>query len=380
MKSKYCLVLVCLFFSSALFPQSNSKKQIQIVFDQLVLAYSNAKSAPQLFVVAEQKTPALYTATPKPSIKVDLRFYKLCQSFGKDSLNALSIVISHELAHYYNDHTFCSDFAFAVSKDNKTYASKLKLVSKTEKMSLETQADYKGLFYSAIAGYTPFEIQPQLLDAIYKKYNLKDENSGYPSKTERKEIAQNALKKANDLYLLFQKGLKAKAEKKYDEAITSFEELNNYFPSRENYNNIGVVKTLQALELKTLTSEEYNFPKRFLYPLEVDNTSRLKLKQNDTRSSNENQEQMAALLKSAQKDFEKAISLDPNYSKSYINLACVFDLLNNPEGAIGKVKELPVERQKDMDALRILAIAYFHTNNEKKAEEIWMKIKKMTNE
>lgn len=378
MKSKTYLAVTFLFFSISLVAQSQTKKQIQTVFNQLVLAYGNTKSAPQLIITSDkvlQKTPAFYTTTPKPSIKVDGQFYKLCQTFGKDSLNALSIVISHELAHYYNDHTFCSDFAFAMSKNNKEYAGKLKLVSKTERMSLETQADYKGLFYSAIAGYTPFEIQPQLLDAIYKAYQLKDENSGYPSKSERKEIAQNALKKTNDLYLLFQKGLKAKENKKYEEAIVAFEEVNNYFPSRENYNNIGVVKTLQALELKTLTSEEYNYPKRFLYPLEIDNTSRLK--QNGTRSTTESQqEKMTALLKNAQKDFEKAIALDTYYTKSYINLACVFDLLNNPEAAIGKIKELPVEKQNEIDAQRILAIAYFHAEDEYKAKGIWLLIER----
>lgn len=377
MKNKIYVITILWFSSFNLLAQTSEKKQIENVFNQLVLAYGNAKSTPQLIINSDKallKTPAFYTTIPKPSIKVDLQFYKLCQSFGKDSLNALSIVISHELAHYYNDHTFCSDFAFVVRKDNKIYASKLKLISKTEKMSLETQADYKGLFYSAIAGYTPYGTYSKLLDAIYTRYHLKDQNIGYPSKIERKEIAQKALKKANDLYLVFQKGIKAKEEKKYDDAITLFQEVSNYFPSRENYNNIGVVKTLQALDLKVLTSEEYNYPKRFLYPLETDNDSRLK--QNGSRSGDNQQEQMTLLLKSAQKDFEKAIALDTTYTKSYINLACVFDLLQNPEAAIGKIKELPIEQQKGVDAQRILAIAYYHADNEKKAEELWTELEK----
>lgn len=376
MKNKVYILSVFLFCSFGLFAQSNEKQQIETVFNQLVLAYGNAKPAPLLLLLEDkylQKPPAFYSTSDKPSIKIDFYFYKLCQTFGKDSLNALSIVLSHELAHYYNDHTFCSDFAFAIRKNNSDYAKKLKLVSASERISLETQADYKGLFYSAIAGYSPFEIQPQLLDAIYKTYQLEDENIGYPSKSERKAIAQNALNKASDLYFLFQKGLEAKASKKYDEAIAAFEEVNTYFPSRENYNNVGVVKTLQALELKVLTSEEYNFPKRFQYPLEIDNTSRLQ--QNSTRSSDSVEGKMLSLLKSAQKDFEKAISLDANYTLSYVNLACVFDLLDNPEAAIGKIKELPVEKQREPDAQRILAIAYYHAYNVRKAEGIWRLLK-----
>jgi hypothetical protein len=151
--------------------------------------------------------------------------------------------------------------------------------------------------------------------------------------------------------------------------------VNRGFPSRENYNNTGVIKTLQALDLKVLAKEEYDHPKRFIYPLETDNTSRLN--QNGTRGSNDDaeQEQMTDLLKSAQKDFEKAISLDVNYTTAYVNLACVFDLLDNPEAAIGKIKELPLGKQKSIDAQRILAIAYYHYDNEKKANEIWEGLK-----
>ena len=74
------------------------------------------------------------------------------------------------------------------------------------------------------------------------------------------------------------------------------------------------------------------------------------------------------------KDFEKAIALDPNYTKAFINLACVFDILGNPEAAIGKIKELPKDQQNTTEAKRILAIAYFHADNEKKSEEIWNEI------
>lgn len=83
---------------------------------------------------------------------------------------------------------------------------------------------------------------------------------------------------------------------------------------------------------------------------------------------------MVLLLKSAQKDFNKAISLDVNYTKAYINLACVFDLLDNPNAAIGKIKELPKKEQELKSSMRILAIAYYHADMEEKAREIWKKL------
>jgi tetratricopeptide (TPR) repeat protein len=374
---KNSLAMLFVFVIASVFSvhaQNNAEVQINSVFTQLVAAYGNAKAAPELeFMQANPKptTPALYV---KPVIKVDIQLYKLCQTFGKDSLNALSVVLSHELAHYYYDHSFCSDFAFAIRNKSKEFATTIKLVNKSQKIIYETQADDRGIFYAAIAGYNPFEIQPKILDIIYSYYQLEDFNEGYPSKLERKQIAQNALIKSQKLYAVFQEALKTKERDDYDTAMILFEEVNRDFPSRENYNNIGVMKTLKALQLKVLSSEEYHYPKRFLFPLEVDNHSRLN--QNGTRGNDEGkQEQMIDLLKSAQKDFEKAISLDPNYTVAFINLACVFDLLDNPEAAIGKVKELPLDRQKTVDAQRIMAIAYYHADNEMKAEEIWKVLK-----
>ena len=43
---------------------------------------------------------------------------------------------------------------------------------------------------------------------------------------------------------------------------------------------------------------------------------------------------------------------------------------------LGKIKELPIEQQKEVDAQRILAIAYYHSNNEQMAEDIWKKLEK----
>ncbi len=373
---KKSLVFLLVFAIGSFFSvqaQHNDEVQIKTVFNRLVMAYGSAKSAPELtFMKANPKpeTPAFYT---NKTIEVDLQFYKLCQTFGKDSLNALSIVISHELAHYYYEHDFCSDFAYSIRNKSVPFSTGLKLINKNQKIIYETQADDKGLFYAAIAGYHPFEIQPKILDAIYQFYQLKEVNVGYPTKAERKAIAQNALAKSQKLYAVFQEALKVKENKEYGKALTLFEEVNRDFPSRENYNNIGVIKTLQALNFKVLAKEEFDYPKRFLYPLEIDNTSRLN--KDGTRGETNDQEQMTALLKSAQKDFEKATSLDANYTTAYINLACVFDLLDNWEAAIGKIKELPLEKQATIEAKRILAIAYYHNDNETKAKVIWKELK-----
>jgi hypothetical protein len=61
--------------------------------------------------------PAKYNPiVGKPKIEVDQKLFSVCRTYGKDSLNAVAVVLSHELAHYYSDHTFCSDYAYAYLK------------------------------------------------------------------------------------------------------------------------------------------------------------------------------------------------------------------------------------------------------------------------
>lgn len=378
---KYLLTLLFGFMTLVSYGQETpEKKQIQAVFNQLVAAYGSAKSKPQLIVIQDaqkQVLPAKYDPEPKPNIQVDGSLVTIFRSFGKDSLNALAVVLSHELAHYYNDHTFCSDYAFAIKDQSKSLSDALKSLSRQEKISKETEADQKGFFYAAAAGFYPFEVQSQVLDEIYTAYGLSDTNSDYPSKQERKSIALTAEEKAKELYDTFQAGLKWIEEKNYEKAIEAFEEANSYIPFRENYNNMGVARALMALDLKDPDHAEKEFPDRFLYPLEIDNRSRLK-KEIERGINYGKEEQIERLLKTARANFQEAIRLDPGYAKSYINLACVYDLIGNPEAAIGTIKELPPKEQRSRNALRIMAIAYYHIGKELESGKIWDELESET--
>lgn len=371
---KYILPLLCGFVTLVSYGQETSeKKQIQAVFDQLVMAYGNAKSKPQLIVIQDsnkQVLPAKYEPDPKPNIQVDGSLVTIFRSFGKDSLNALAVVLSHELAHYYSDHTFCSDYAYALKDQSKSLSDVLKSISKEDKISKETEADQKGFFYAAAAGYSPFEVQLSVLEKIYAKYHYPDNLPGYPTKQERISIALTAEEKAKDLYDTFQVGLKWMNEKNYEKAIEAFEEANSYIPFRENYNNMGVARALMALNLKDPSYAEKEFPERFLYPLEIDNQSRLK-KEIERGINYGKEEQIEHLLKTARTNFQEAIRLDPGYVNSYINLACVYDLIGNPEAAIGTIKELPAKEQRSRNALRIMAIAYYHIGKVLESGKIW---------
>lgn len=351
-------------------------KKVLEIFNKIVLAYGSPKSAPQLILSDKpMSTPAIYYANPNARIVVDRRFFEICNSIHGYEVDAVATVLSHELAHYYNDHTFCSDFAFAIRNEDRDFSTKLRSLSKAEKISLETEADLKGLFYAASAGYNPFVIYSELLNKIYAFYNITDNVEGYPTKKERISIHLNAEQKVAQLYLNFKQAILAGEKGDYDQAIDKFESLNRHFPSRENYNNIGVYNTLKALSLYPLSRYAYLNPKRFEYPLQLEKDSRLvidkRIRSNDTKT----QQIIRGALLNAQRAFEKSIALDPGYYNSYINLACVYDLLGNPEGALGKIKELPNSIQSQRRVKRIQAIAYYHMEMTEKAEGIWQGLK-----
>lgn len=354
----------------SLYCQTYDKQVVQSVYQKLVSAYGDPKAAPKLIhSIKNLEGPASFSQFDK-SITIDKRLYSICRKLGKDSLNAVSIIISHELAHYYSEHDFCSDFGYLLNSKNKALSNRIIKLGINQKLIYETQADKKGLFYSAIAGFQPFDINNQLLELIYLSYSTKDV-FGYPTKEQRKEIGFTSSIEIRSLYKSFLQGINLLGDNKFETSIIEFEKISRTFPSREIYNNIGVAKARMALLLKPKTKEEFESPDRFKYPLEIENKTRLN--REDTRSL-EPDNNYNELLGDAQSDFEKAISLDPSFVKSYINLACIYDLLDNPDNAIGTIKRLNKVDQNTTDAKKILAIAYYHSNRESLAEIIWKEL------
>ena len=352
------------------FSQSYNKQVVENVYQKLVSAYGDLKAAPKLIHSNKNiNGPASFSQFDK-SVTIDKSLYDICRKLGKDSLNALSIVISHELAHYYYQHDFCSDFGYLMNSKNKAFSSKIIKLGISQKLIYETQADRWGLFHSAMAGFQPFEINEELLNLIYKSYPYEEAN-GHPTKKQRIDIGLTSSKEIISLYKSFTQGLSLLKENKLDSSIIEFEKIIRTFPSREIYNNIGVARTRKALLYKPKTKEEYDFPERFKYPIELENQTRLN--REETRSL-QVENNFTELLLIAQSDFEKAISLDPLFVKSYVNLACIFELLDNPDNAIGTIKRLNKADQNTSDAKKILAIAYFHSNRESLAEAIWKEL------
>jgi len=341
------------------------------VYDAIASAYGNVKKAP-VFVIIPKAYPdqiSRYFPGDQPKIVMDEELYDICASFGSDSLNALATVLGHELAHHYDNHNWCSSFAFLLDEKD-ALRIKIEKISKDERILSETQADKDGGFYGYVAGYSTLEISSKLLDKIYTSYKLKDNITGYPSKDERKKIASTTFEELIKYQAVFDAGEAMLCLKENETASGCFEFLSNKFPSREMFGNAGFTKVLAAMDLlddKTM---------RFALPLELDAGSRLKTgaSRGSETATEENERQKRLLLEASIKYFDNALKIEPAYANALINEGCAYLLLNNLELAVGLANKIIMQSNTynlhDMSkAYSLRAIALYTKGEKEKAGE-----------
>jgi hypothetical protein len=72
-----------------------------------------AKPIPKLEITKTCKSSAKYLPSEQ-KIQIEECLIQLTKSFGKDSINALAIIMGHELAHYYKSHEWSREFAYSL--------------------------------------------------------------------------------------------------------------------------------------------------------------------------------------------------------------------------------------------------------------------------
>jgi tetratricopeptide (TPR) repeat protein len=361
-KTVVFFILILSYCSSA------QDKLYQGVFSNIANSFGESKPIPKLEIVGKEKRckiPAQYIPD-RAVIEIEQCLIDITKQFGKDSTTALAILIGHELAHYYKQHEWCSEFAYSIKETD--LGKKIINISKDQRKINESQADDLGFYAVTMAGYKPFEIYPKLIDAIYSFYTLPQQLEGYPSKDERKVIAKEAEKKIAKLYPIFLSGNFLFYLGNYQSSSKCYEYLLKYFPSRENFNNLGVTKLLYVLSQQDRT----DLP--FMFPIEIDPQSRLM--KPVLRGSIDTNDNLNQLLEEAKNHFIEAIKKDKFFFDAYLNYAICLILQGNYEGALGKINELALINKKLSDkALSIKSIAYFLDQQQSKAIAILSQVK-----
>ncbi len=290
-------------------------KKAREVYDRLVSARGDTRYlVPALTLEpTEQNGAIMYYSVPE--IMLEEKAFDVCASFGPDMDAALAIILGHELTHYYEKHGWRRGFV----EDYKDLKIKMKLDELQEKIGYETQADYIGGFLAYTAGYGIFDKGPHLIDAIYEKYHLHDSlMPNYPRREDRKTLSERTAKRVEALIEVFEMANMLAIVGLYPEARQYYHYVLKEYQSREIYNNIGVLTIMEALGY----FKEGEF--KYQLPLELDLESSVSERLGPTEI-----EIREKLLKEALRNFDAAISLDPDYAPAYLNKACAYALLGD---------------------------------------------------
>jgi tetratricopeptide (TPR) repeat protein len=300
------------------------------VFNQLCNSFANDLPEPSLKIAlrGKKKYIARFEPTPIPTVYIDEELYDLCRKNGSDSLSSLALILGHELAHYYRRDNFYSTYSIADAQLIK------------EGKLLETMADFEACFHAQLAGYNS-NIFGKTLDLVYDFYDLPTQIEGYNPKEYRKQAYSSKRKELVKYQAVFKAGIALYAAGRFDLAALHFKELSRVFPSREILNNLGVSYLQIGLQDINYSSQE------FILPLEIDVKNRMT---GNTRGLINDDMMLLAI-----KMFSKAVSVDPAYWPSRINLAAAYIAQKKYPSATHTIEE---GKNPPADALGVLGIAY----------------------
>ena len=293
----------------------NCNERVEEIFDSLIESIGNySMPKPEFHISRQMKNVAKMNRNG-----VTIEQFAIDLFCGDNDFDdKVSYILAHELAHYYNKHTWMRNTGLG-------YASSIQEVldsiyyTKAKRKESEIQADLYAGFYGQISGYNTLEKAIETLTVLYDEYGFPRENPKYPSFNERIDIINSKIKIANDLALLFELGNVLLLDKKYNKSEYSYKYiLREEFNSREIHNNLGLSYLLHGI---SVSKEPIS---SLLFPLSLDQTTRAEVA--ITRSGSIHSAKK--LIQKASKEFDWAIRLDPNYKKAMNNnIVCEFLLI-----------------------------------------------------
>lgn len=316
---KRLLKLALTLFSVLAYGQ-NCETRVEKIFDNLIEGIGNKSIYPPSLEFSLQKNNGVYLSDSTVTIEIEL-IELFC--YDKNFDDKIAYILAHELAHHYLNHSWMTNTSLGYSSSIGEFIDdNSPIYSKNQRKLSESQADLFAGFYGMISGYNTLEYAKQTIEAVYEAYNIRKEIPGYPTFNERLEIIDSKIDIANDLASIFEIGNILLIGKNYELAKYCYEFiLRNNFNSREIYNNLGLTYLQYGVSIS-------NSPiNSLLFPVSLDQTTRLEV--NKTRSSKFN-EDPKDMFSYSLKQFKNAQLLDSKYQLATQN-AMVAEFLLLPD-------------------------------------------------
>jgi tetratricopeptide (TPR) repeat protein len=350
--------LAAISFGRQLLSESSAKYSlVKSVFDKIVWAVGDGRQAPRLEVWSGANPQGLRVAwysrdAAKEAIGIEESAVNLCLKFGPDSLDALAVLLGHELAHFYRVDTIAAEYptAFAAAP---VYNAIKTIASRDSRVAIETDADLFGGFYGCVAGYNTLGVNARVLDGVYKTFSFPDFLPGYLNLGERQAVARSTKDSLSKLIPIVDAGACLFALGNYAESASCFDLLVRKFPSRDMFNNAGVARALEAIKI----SQPHAMPLPYPFEFDVDMGPRSQGSRH-TRGVPTGAERQRALyrlnlLLAAKENFKQAQRRDPGYVPALVNLSCVYDLLGDSDSAIVLATDAIASARKTNDRVSL---------------------------
>lgn len=301
---------------------------------------------PKVLVVHSESFGAVYHPI-KNEIHLEHSLLNICREFGRDSLNALTFILAHELSH-----------AILKQEGQRNPSNFLRVqIDAAAKWEEERNADVYGMLIASLAGYSPEKVLDDLIDKIYLQYKLSDfSGSAYPSKVERKKSDAALLDLVQPLIRLFDAANLLSIKKEFALAALAYEHILRFYKGPELYNNLGVAYTLKAMEYFDEQIDGYS------YPIEMDfNTGLKKVKKSRGVLTEEMRMERRLALRKAAGYLDEALKINPRYTFAHTNRMCVLLLSGEAAQTIAYMErqsKIDPQFAKDPDHRQILAIAH----------------------
>ena len=307
------IMTIGLSIHSAPTPPSPQERCTQIL--QRLWAQQGGETMPSIEVstIEEYGKPALYDSEHQ-RIVIDPEAYELCLRLTQQKDDALAFLIAHELIHSYQHAVFeyHSPGFFVKTKTLRDWAQG----KKTQRRSMERQADVWGAVLCYLAGYEVATHIPSFIESLYETYHLDAEDPLYDSKRERLEIAKRAQEEVERALLVYDMANYFSVLQQHDKDTVLYQYLIRNFKSPGFYNNLGLSYLLLAVE--KLPEPFRSYP----YPFSLDTETRL---EEIFKSRPLSPEQLT--LKSIDQ-FSQILSIQPHYLPMRLNRACAYHIMS----------------------------------------------------
>lgn len=403
MKKSFIAALFLFIFVSPLFAGNSAEELIKVygilseadhplvstarkIFEQVTAAADKRASRYPNLLILRRTEGSLASALEDGTVILTQKGMELCFN-GTDTETGsarLAFIFGHELAHLAKDDDWHKTAARAVKDflpDPKLKGDILELICRAEdtgnrsedadiRRKKELQADAYGMLYACMAGYDYRAVADEkgknfFAELLRHTDKSRDESpavsgqSPYPSPEERAEFLLSYIRSIRNDLELFYIGTRLCQIGMYDDALKFLIAFRERFPSREVFNNIGLICYRNALKYLAICDPNKACHFQCSLATRLDMGTRAMIFAPRADPNCPEMKHFEENLKAAIRYFRSACEKDPDYSPARINLSSAYIMDGKYSGAMEVADQVLALSPDDPAALTNKALAMY---------------------